>query len=566
MIVNSNPTNSISKELKIIHINVNSLIKISRRYELDKFIKSNNPDIVLLNETKLNNKHKLFFENFILVRSDRKGDKRGGGTAILVRKEIKFNSISNNVIASFKYLETCIIKIHTDSNNLIYIISAYYPPGNNDNSLKSELQKLFESLNLENHNNYYILVGDLNCKHTDWGNPVNNNKGTIMKDWLMNNDIRFRCNLFASVSPSYTRSNSYLDICIADHRIHIQRENHTTNCLKILPYDSDHVALQIVASKNTHEQFKIIQQEEKYNYNYKRTNWKKFQNTILNSLELYKIPNNRNLTNTEIEYYLKTLNNTIINAIEKSVPKFKNKDQLKLFVTPIIKKLHAEKSRTLTLIKRYNRLQHILTFRDLTILKCKLKLIRKLIEDNFYISINNYHKTKLSRLSASNPTHLFSETKTEYRKHNSTMLETIKIANTDRQLLDKANINPQNIETETDTNKFIIREKSQILNIVGAFMETIYAPKVIDEGNEIHRDVSEGFNRFLEEKSRFDSNPTQITNFSERFIANDINESPENEYFITRDEISYIFRNLKGKLSSGVDNIPNIILKLFPTA
>lgn len=45
MIVNSNPTNSISKELKIIHINVNSLIKISRRYELDKFIKSNNPDM-----------------------------------------------------------------------------------------------------------------------------------------------------------------------------------------------------------------------------------------------------------------------------------------------------------------------------------------------------------------------------------------------------------------------------------------------------------------------------------------------------------------------------------------
>lgn len=62
MTVNGNATNIISKELKIIHVNVNSLIKISRRYELNNFIKNNNPDIVLLNETKLNNKHKLFLK------------------------------------------------------------------------------------------------------------------------------------------------------------------------------------------------------------------------------------------------------------------------------------------------------------------------------------------------------------------------------------------------------------------------------------------------------------------------------------------------------------------------
>lgn len=564
MTVNGNATNIISKELKIIHVNVNSLIKISRRYELNNFIKNNNPDIVLLNETKLNNKHKLFFENFKLVRSDRKGNNRGGGTAILVRKEIKFNTISNSTIDAFKYLETCIIKIHTESNNVIYIISAYYPPGNNDESLKRELQKLFESLNLESHNNFYILAGDLNCKHTDWGNSVNNHKGTIMKDWLMNNDIRFRINLFASVSPSYPRTNSYLDICIADQRIYIQRENHTTNCLKVLPYDSDHEALQIVASKNTHENFKIIQQEEAFNFNYKRTNWKKFQNTILDSLKTYNIPNNRNLANTEIEYYLNTLNDTIIYAIEKSVPKFQDRDQLKMFITPIIKKLHAEKSRTLTLIKRHNRLQHVLAFRDLTILKSKLKLIRKLLEDNLRISINKHHKTKLSYLNSRNPTNIFSESKREYRKYNSTMLETIKIANTDSHLLNRANINPQTIRIEPNSNKFIIKEKSQILNVIGAYMETIYASKAIDSENKIHRDVSKGFNRFLEEKSRFDSNPTQIINFSDRFVANEINESTENEYFITRDEITYIFRNLKGKLSSGIDNIPNIVLKNVP--
>lgn len=62
MTVNGNATNIISKELKIIHVNVNSLIKISRRYELNNFIKNNNPDIVLLNETKITTNINFFLK------------------------------------------------------------------------------------------------------------------------------------------------------------------------------------------------------------------------------------------------------------------------------------------------------------------------------------------------------------------------------------------------------------------------------------------------------------------------------------------------------------------------
>lgn len=54
--------NFISTELKIIHINVNSIIRLARRYELLNFLNKNKPDIVLLNETKLYKKHKLLFE------------------------------------------------------------------------------------------------------------------------------------------------------------------------------------------------------------------------------------------------------------------------------------------------------------------------------------------------------------------------------------------------------------------------------------------------------------------------------------------------------------------------
>lgn len=58
---------TIVKKLNIIHINVNSLIKLSRRYVLSNFLSKHKPDLVLLNETKLNSKHKVSFKDYIMI-------------------------------------------------------------------------------------------------------------------------------------------------------------------------------------------------------------------------------------------------------------------------------------------------------------------------------------------------------------------------------------------------------------------------------------------------------------------------------------------------------------------
>lgn len=102
---------AIEKKLSIIHINVNSLIKISRRYDLNLFISKYHPDLVLINETKLNPRHNLRFENYCFIRKDRKDAKRGGGTAILIKNGIRYRSYTNNTISKFQYLGTCIVKI-----------------------------------------------------------------------------------------------------------------------------------------------------------------------------------------------------------------------------------------------------------------------------------------------------------------------------------------------------------------------------------------------------------------------------------------------------------------------
>ena len=85
--------NLIISNLTIITLNINSLISIEKKYCLQKLIEAYNPDIILLTETKLNTKHKIYFDNYKIIRNDRINSIQGGGTAILIKNLFKFRII-----------------------------------------------------------------------------------------------------------------------------------------------------------------------------------------------------------------------------------------------------------------------------------------------------------------------------------------------------------------------------------------------------------------------------------------------------------------------------------------
>ena len=60
--------------------------------------------------------------------------------------------------------------------------------------------------------------------------------------------------------------------------------------------------------------------------------------------------------------------------------------------------LYRERSRILNVIKRHNRLEQTVTKENIIIAKIKIKLIKKLINDNFYTIINNNIKEKLTTI------------------------------------------------------------------------------------------------------------------------------------------------------------------------
>lgn len=136
-------------ELNIVSINVNSLVRQQRRFYLQQIIDKNNIDIALVCETKLNQKHKINFNNFDLIRRDGKNLKFSGGTGMIIRRDIKYeivnypNSLNNAII------EYTIIKITTINLKGLYIISIYATSADQKKqTFLDELNTLFDDLKL----------------------------------------------------------------------------------------------------------------------------------------------------------------------------------------------------------------------------------------------------------------------------------------------------------------------------------------------------------------------------------------------------------------------------------
>lgn len=83
-------------------------------------INNKNPDILLLNKTILNDKHMSFILKIIIVfENDRVSVTRGKEMAILIKKNIKFQT-TINLPERAAVLETLIIKIFLKENKILY--------------------------------------------------------------------------------------------------------------------------------------------------------------------------------------------------------------------------------------------------------------------------------------------------------------------------------------------------------------------------------------------------------------------------------------------------------------
>ena len=205
------PSELVNKNTIIIAININSLISLEKKYFLLKLIKIYNPDIILLSETKLNQKHKLIIDGYNIIRNDRPNSIQGGGTAIIIKKNYKYKIIDNILTKKQTCIESSTILLKLKNNENLYIMSIYASQ-NNQHNFNKEFEEIFSTLKLDKLENYYIIGGDMNAKHTNWNNKENNSRGISLNDWINYNSITYKSKLHYTDAPTYPRTNASLSI------------------------------------------------------------------------------------------------------------------------------------------------------------------------------------------------------------------------------------------------------------------------------------------------------------------------------------------------------------------
>lgn len=208
--------------LKIISLNVASIVRVGRRTLLNDFINNNPADIYLLQETHLDNKSKLFFPKFNIIRGD---VKRGrGGTALFIRHGIPIRNISigRNAIN----FTSCEIKI---DSAWFRIYSIYVTHGHTN--IADSFANLFNSISPS------IMGGDFNARHSTFGDTEDNFYGTKLV-WCAS---AFNLAIHNPPSPTcfHAKNGSYIDKFIT-HNF-----SHHPSTITVLPSFSDHCGISL---------------------------------------------------------------------------------------------------------------------------------------------------------------------------------------------------------------------------------------------------------------------------------------------------------------------------------
>ena len=219
--INYNPNGN---NLLIMHLNVRGMI--NKQLELNQLLNTlekngSKIDIVTLNETFLTKQKESLIKipNYRMISNTRE-NKKGGGVAILVNKEIKFKERKDLIVTTTSY-EMIAIEIKPPGNinktKPIIITSLYRPPNTSQTEFNKEFKKLVMALKEESEKEI-ILGSDQNL---DLLKTMN--KGTT--DFL---DICYKTDILPTITrpTRVTKSTGTLiDNIYISNKLHINFES-----------------------------------------------------------------------------------------------------------------------------------------------------------------------------------------------------------------------------------------------------------------------------------------------------------------------------------------------------
>jgi len=152
------------QNLQIAVWNANGLIQ--HYQELKTFLNINNIDIMLISETHFTNKSYFKIPFYTVYDTKHPSGKARGGLAIIVKNSIKhyehYKINKNHIQATSIVIE--------EWNGPLTIAAIYCPPKYNNK--KEHFEEYFNILGSK-----FLVGGDFNAKHTEWGSRITTPKG-----------------------------------------------------------------------------------------------------------------------------------------------------------------------------------------------------------------------------------------------------------------------------------------------------------------------------------------------------------------------------------------------------
>lgn len=505
--------------LKIITLNVNSIVSHQRRHNIQQFLNQQKPDLLLLNETHLNNKHRVHFRNYGLIRTDKQPNKAMTGTAILIKNAVKkCNLVTTNW--NLQALEITAVLVHTSQRPLCVI--AAYRHATNINRISHDLTIITD---LCEQNRWDVIIGgDFNAKHPSWHNQTTCVQGRALDNWLDQNQVQRHLKLECPCVYTYRTNNtaSILDFFIISDSLDIVRDQYISN-LDVLDFDSDHRAVVLVIRLTS----RIVKTGQKLTPNYHNVDWSHFKNQLDTKIRLVQIPATRNMSESEIDHKLEELCGAIKSTMDEVIPQTKiNKDNICTLPPDI-----------LDLIKNKNQLRRRWERRRLQPiapqLKTEIRLLSKIIDERIKITRNEQFEHKLTAIKPG-PS-MFSQIR---------LLGRTKVYHTPSSITD-----PTTGQQATDT--------TEMCNILATNFENVH------KQNE-----NLGDTLFTSDVNNFVTNQLNIatprTTFSTSSPANPTTFNAEH-HLISIPTLQAIIKRCANKKSCGHDGIPNTVIRKLST-
>ena len=265
---------------------------------MEVFLRLNNIDVCLVTETHSTKQTYIKIRGYKTYQTIHPDNKAKGGSAIIIKESIKHYEECHLQSVEMQLTMVGIESVKQKLN----LGAVYCPPRYN---LKKENYK-----NLIRHlGNRFILGGDYNAKHVEWGSRLTTTKGRELRKAIREEG----CQFYSTSKPTYWPTDVEKVPDLLDFFITRRVSSNFVYVEENFELNSDHSAVILTFSE------RIIKKTKRLTLTNATTNWKSLREEVANKINLNVELKTKDDLEVAVENFIKVIQNAAWNNTKLSI-------------------------------------------------------------------------------------------------------------------------------------------------------------------------------------------------------------------------------------------------------